>query len=103
MEVVWDPVKNEINKAEHHISFEVAQYVFADPNRLERYDRSDNNDSEEERYQTLGLVGRVLFVVYTERQEDYRLISARLANKEERRVYNANGKEKNTDWRPANA
>ena len=63
----------------------VLKYVFADSNRLERYDMSDENNSEEDRYQTLGLVGKVLFVVYTERQDCYRIISARLANKEERR------------------
>ena len=50
MEVIWDPTKNEKNKSEHHISFEVAKYVFADPNRLERYDMSDENNSEEDRY-----------------------------------------------------
>lgn len=103
MEVIWDPTKNEKNKSEHHISFEVAKYVFADPNRLERYDMSDENNSEEDRYQTLGLVGNVLFVVYTERQDCYRIISARLANKEERRIYNANGKTRGTDWRPAHS
>lgn len=103
MVIEWSPYKNEVNKREHGISFEVAQFVFADPNRLERYDRSENNDSDEDRYQTLGLVGRVLFVVYMERQDVCRLISARLATKEERRIYNSNGKTHNSDWRPANS
>ncbi len=103
MEIEWDPEKNGKNKRNHGISFETAQYVFADPNRLERYDRSKDNDSGEDRYQTLGTVGRVLFVVYTERQEVCRLISARLASRDERRIYNENGKAKNSDWRPANA
>ena len=103
MQVEWDEEKNVANKKNHGISFETAQYVFADPNRLERYDRSENNNSEEERYQTLGIVGRVLFVVYTERHDACRLISARLASKEERLIYNANGKKNYSDWRPANA
>ena len=103
MEIEWNPEKNEKNKRDHGISFETAQYVFADPNRLERYDRSEHNDSEEDRYQTLGIVGRILFVVYVERQETCRLISARLANKDERIIYNENGKANNSDWRPANA
>ncbi|MCL2833880.1 MAG: BrnT family toxin [Treponema sp.] len=34
----------------------MAQYVFADPERLERYDRSESNTSEEERWQTIGKV-----------------------------------------------
>jgi uncharacterized DUF497 family protein len=69
------------------LSFEQAQYVFADTERLERLDRSGGNTSGEERWQTLGMVGRVLFVVYTERGENKRIISARLADKPERRSY----------------
>ena len=32
-----------------------------------------------------------------------RLISARIADKEERRIYYAGGNKKGSDWRPANA
>lgn len=102
MVIAWDPNKAAANKRDHGISFETARYVFADPNRLERYDRSENNDSEEDRYQTLGMVGRVLFVVYTERAGTYRLISARVADKDERRIYYENGNKRNTDWTKAN-
>ena len=101
MLVTRDPKKAAANKLEHGISFETAQYVFADPNRLERFDRSENNDSEGDRYQTLGLVGRILFVVYTERADTCILISARLADKDERRIYYANGKARNSDWTKA--
>ena len=45
-------------------------------------------DRSEERWQTLGMVGKVLFVVYTERGENRRIISARIAEKHERRSYN---------------
>lgn len=98
MRIEWDPKKDIENRKKHGISFEAASYVFADPNRLERFDRSEHNNSFEERIQTLGLVGKVLFVVYTERKEAYRIISARLANKEERRVYYGNCEKGNTDW-----
>ena len=47
MIVIWDEEKNMENKAKHGISFNTAQYVFADPNRLERIDRSENNKSDE--------------------------------------------------------
>jgi uncharacterized DUF497 family protein len=87
--VEWDEAKNEINKQEHEgLSFEEAQYVFADPERIERLDQSRGNASGETRWQTLGMIGKVLFVVYTERGEKKRIISARLANKAERRSYN---------------
>jgi len=86
--IEWDDDKNVINKQEHDLSFETAQYVFADPERLERLDMSEGNTSGEERWQTLGKVGPVLFVVYTERGENKRIITARPADKTERRSYN---------------
>ena len=86
--IEWDEEKNVLNKQEHKLGFEVAQYVFADPERLERFDRSDSNISGEERWQTLGKVGPVFFVVYTEHDNDKRIITARQANKTERRSYN---------------
>ena len=86
--IEWDEAKNALNKQEHDLSFETAQYVFADPERLERFDQSENNLSEEARWQTLGKVGSVLFVVYTERGENRRIITARPADKLERRSYN---------------
>ena len=87
--IEWDEDKNEKNKREHKgLGFEVAQYVFTDPEKLERYDRSESNKSGEERWQTLGKVGSVFFVVYTERGENKRIITARAADKTERRSYN---------------
>ena len=86
--IEWDEDKNILNKLEHNLSFDAAQYVFTDPERLERLDRSEGNSGEEERWQTLGLVDKVLFVVYTERGENKRIIMARLADKAERRSYN---------------
>ena len=87
--IEWDDDKNEKNKRDHNgLGFEVAQYVFTDPERLERFDRSEGNAAGEERYQTLGKVGPVFFVVYTEREENKRIITARKADKTERRSYN---------------
>ena len=50
MRVEWDPAKDIENKKKHGISFELASYVFADPNRLERFDRAESNDGLEDRY-----------------------------------------------------
>jgi uncharacterized DUF497 family protein len=86
--IVWDENKNTENKLKHKIGFEDAQYVFADPDRIERVDRSESNKSCETRWQTIGKVGVLLFIVYTENGEDTRLISAREAEKHERRSYN---------------
>ncbi len=42
---------------------------------------------DEDRFIAIGKVGEILFVVFTERKESVRLISARLATEAERRVY----------------
>ena len=45
------------------------------------------HSKEEDRYIAIGCVGDVLFVVFTERKENIRLISARAATESERRLY----------------
>jgi len=86
--IEWDSDKARINFEKHSVSFETAQYVFSDPQRLWRFDWSEENVSGEERWQTLGQVGETLLVVYTESETVKRLITARLATKAERRSYN---------------
>lgn len=85
-EFEWDANKDAINKEKHGISFEVAALVFNDPNYIELYDEEHSN-RDEDRYIAIGKVGNVLFVVYTERENAIRLISARLATAKERRLY----------------
>lgn len=84
----WDDEENALNIKNHQISFETASLVFEDPNYVEIYDfeHSDNED----RFVALGLVGRVLFVVFTERKDSIRIISARLATASERSLYYGN-------------
>jgi uncharacterized protein len=100
--IVWDEAKNAENKQKHKIGFEVAQYVFSDPLRIWRFDRSENNTSNEERWQTIGKVGKTFFVVYTEQEEGdmniTRILSAREAEKHERRSYNGYYKIDNKGW-----
>lgn len=81
----WDEEKNMLNQRKHGISFETAAYVFEDENYIEMFDFE--HSIEEDRYIAIGCVGDVLFVVFTERKENIRLISARLANEAERRLY----------------
>ena len=81
----WDEEKNATNKRKHKISFETAIHVFDDPNYIEMYDFE--HSLEEERYVAIGRVGDILFVVFTERSENIRLISARLATDLERSIY----------------
>jgi len=96
--IEWDEAKNTLNKADHGLSFEAAQYIFADPERIERLDRSENNISQEERLQTIGMIDKVVFVVYTERGDNKRIIMARKAVKSERRSYHGYYKIDNKGW-----
>lgn len=84
----WDENKNMINIAKHGIDFNTAALVFADTSRIEYYDVFHSVD--EDRYITIGVVEKVLFVVYTQRGPVTRLISARVATKEERQAYYGN-------------
>ena len=81
----WDEDKNTINKQKHKISFETAIHVFDDLDHIEIYDFE--HSSYEDRYIAIGRVGDILFVVFTERGENIRMISARLATEAERRLY----------------
>jgi uncharacterized DUF497 family protein len=100
-DIEFDPEKAKLNLREHRVSFETAALVFVDPLRIERFDDSEGNVSGEERWQTLGMVDRVLFVVYTERGMKTRIISARLADKAERKSYYGNDNDNNKGWTKA--
>jgi uncharacterized DUF497 family protein len=63
--VAWDEAKNAENKIKHKIGFEDAQFVFADPDRIERIDRSESNTSGETRWQTIGRVGSLFIIPET--------------------------------------
>lgn len=90
MKFAWDETKNSINRRKHQVSFETAQLVFDDPLHVSKQDRIENN---EQRWQTIGLVHGVvlLLVAHTHAEADgeetIRIISARKADKAERRIY----------------
>ena len=86
----WDSAKAKLNIRKHGISFEIAQRVFADPHHLSDLDRIVDG---EERWQTIGVVDGVimLLVAHTWTESDgtetVRIISARAADKHERKRY----------------
>ena len=81
----WDEEKNAANIKKHGIDFDDAILVFNDEHYIEFYDPAHSDD--EDRYNVIGMVEDVLFVVYTERTQRIRIISARLATARERRMY----------------
>ena len=87
MEFDNDPLKATINLKKHKVSFEEAASVFGDPMA---YTFADPDHSlGEERWLMFGLsrTARVLAVIFTHRRGKYRIISARLATRHERKTY----------------
>lgn len=90
MRFEWNSAKAESNRKKHKVSFETATLVFADPYALTDQDRIEGH---EYRWQTIGLVNgvTVLLVAHADREEDgeevVRIISARLADRSERKRY----------------
>ena len=83
----WDTRKAQRNLRKHSIDFNEASTVFVDTLSITIPDPDHSED--EERWLTMGLSGRrrLLVVVHTEEGETIRIISARLANRLERRKY----------------
>jgi len=85
----WDFEKAKLNVVKHGISFENASLAFYDPMAL-RLPDVRHSTQDEEREILIGQVAvGVLVIVYTVRQPDdgVRIISARRANRKERRLY----------------
>lgn len=114
LKFVWDKAKNEMNIREHGVDFRTAALVFNDPYALTDYDYEHSEDEDRDHAigvpvdltdtldipgfegvprAFLGAVDDVLFVVYTMRflagSEYHRIISARTAEKEEIKEYEA--------------
>jgi uncharacterized DUF497 family protein len=83
----WDEAKASSNLRAHRVSFDVATTVFDDLSAIERIDLRD--DYGEERLIIVGTArdGLVLVVVYTEREDRIRIISARRATSGEEQEY----------------
>jgi uncharacterized protein len=81
----WDEAKNRRTHNERGFGFEYATRVFLGPT-LERQD--DRREYGEVRIQAIGQVSDdILFVIYTDRGDVRHIISARLANRKERKVW----------------
>lgn len=84
MQFEWDGAKNLENVRKHGIDFADVPQMFESPMLIELDDRFDYG---EDRWFGIGLLGLgVAVVVWTERRNDViRIISARRANRDERR------------------
>lgn len=81
----WDDVKSERNLLERGFGFDHAAAIFIG-STLEAQD--NRRDYGEVRVQAIGRAGDdILSVVYSDRGEIRRIISARLANRKERKLW----------------
>jgi uncharacterized DUF497 family protein len=87
MQIEWDSAKAEKNLRKHWVSFEEAATVFYDP--LAATGADPDHSEGEERLITFGMSssGQLLVVSHTQRDEAIRIISARIATRPERRIY----------------
>ncbi len=86
MRFQFDPAKARSNFEKHGVSFADAEGVFEDVLAIHR---PDPDAEGERRFLAVGLGngGAILVVVYTVREENIRLISARRANRREVKDY----------------
>ena len=89
-EFEWEDAKAASNLIDHKVSFDTAKLAFDDTFAVEIQDTRE--DYGEDRYVWIGMVqGRLLAVVYTERETRRRIISARGAEPHEARKYHEEG------------
>lgn len=83
----WDPIKAKSNLRKHRVSFEEAETALLDP--LSKTALDPYHSISEHRFLTFGLSwrGRLLAVSHSEREPNIRIISARVATRHEREIY----------------
>jgi uncharacterized DUF497 family protein len=89
----WDEYKNEANIKKHSISFNEAWMVFSDVNAVVIAD--EDHSYLEDRFLVIGFDGKSRLLVvchcYRESETVIRIISARKADNEERKIYRGKG------------
>jgi uncharacterized protein len=87
MEFLWDPKKAATNFRKHGVSFEEASTVFRDVLSVTGPD--PDHSVGERRFITFGCAsgGRLLVVAHADEGATIRMISARPATRQERKIY----------------
>jgi uncharacterized DUF497 family protein len=87
MKFEWDIKKAGTNSREHKVTFEEAATALSDP--MSATGADPDHSITEDRYITFGVSerGRLLVVAYADKGETIRIISARVASKGERKIY----------------
>ena len=81
----WDDEKAALNFEKHRLTFQTAALIFRDERRIEEYDFDGAYGKDG--WQTIGVVENVVLVVFSDREDFTRIISARKATKCENERY----------------
>jgi uncharacterized DUF497 family protein len=83
----WNALKAAANLRRHGVSFDEASTVFFDP--LSATGDDPDHSLDERRFVTFGMSssGRLLVVAHAEHDDAIRIITARLATRAERKLY----------------
>lgn len=85
MKFEWDEKKNQSNIQKHGFDFIDAEKIFGEPYLIFEDDRKDYG---EDRFIVAGwLSSRMVVLVFTRREEIYRIISLRKANEREKKKF----------------
>ncbi len=83
----WNIEKSEKNLKKHGVSFNEAEIAFEDLYAIEKFNEK-NSTADESRFKMLAITGeKIIVAAYTMRGENFRIISARKAEKYERELY----------------
>lgn len=87
MRFEWNALKAAANLRKHGVSFDEASSVFFDP--LSATGDDPDHSLDERRFLTFGVSspGRLLVVAHAEHDDAIRIITARLATRAERKLY----------------
>jgi uncharacterized DUF497 family protein len=87
LEFEWDPIKADLNRQKHGVTFEEASTVFDDPLAFIFDDEEHSVYEIREIIVGHSIQEKLLFVCFTERDGSIRIISARRATPREQRDY----------------
>ncbi len=87
MRIEWSAQKAAANLRKHGVSFDEAASVFFDP--LSATGDDPDHSADERRFVTFGMSSsiRLLVVAHAQHEDAIRIISARLATRAERKLY----------------
>ena len=87
MEFAWDPKKAAVNIRKYNVAFQEAATVFGDPLAVTFEDPDHSVNENRQITFGLSLQKRLIIVSHTERGGRTRIISARLMDGNERKIY----------------